>query len=129
EARRRGSSLERLALTFIPHLIPMTRGILSTCYAKLTEPMDTAAVRRLFQERYAGEPFVRVADAPPQTKQTWGSNHCIVYPTVDTRTNRLIVISCLDNLVKGASGQAIQNMNIMFGLDERLGIDHLGTYP
>jgi N-acetyl-gamma-glutamyl-phosphate reductase len=70
-----------------------------------------------------------VADAPPQTKQTWGSNMCLVYPTIDMRTGRLIVVSCLDNLVKGAAGQAIQNMNLMLGLPESMGLKGLPIYP
>ena len=78
---------------------------------------------------YADEPFVRVADEPPQTKQTAGSNMCLVYPTVDVRAGRLVVVSCIDNLVKGAAGQAVQNMNLMFGLREQEGLDRLAVYP
>lgn len=68
-------------------------------------------------------------ETPPQTKQTLGNNMCLIYPTIDVRTNRLIVISCLDNLVKGAAGQAIQNMNLMLGLPETMGLDDLAVYP
>jgi len=122
-------------VTFTPHLIPMTRGILSTCYAPLTQgalPSGEAAreaVRELYRDSYAGEPFVRVADSPPGTKQTRGSNMCFVYPTVDMRTDRLVVVSVLDNLVKGAAGQAIQNMNAMLGLPETMGLDAPAVYP
>ena len=124
-----------LAVTFVPHLVPMTRGILSTCYAPLvagklaTGEKGVQELTGLYHDFYRGEPFVRVADAPPQTKQTWGSNMCLVYPTIDMRTGRLIVVSCLDNLVKGAAGQAIQNMNLMLGLPESMGLKGLPIYP
>jgi len=116
-------------VTFLPHLIPMTRGILSSCYAPLAKDMTKEQVRELYCTSYKGEPFVRVVAAPPQTKQTQANNYCLIYPTVDPRTNRLIVISCLDNLVKGAAGEAIQNMNIMLGLPETMGLEGLAVYP
>jgi N-acetyl-gamma-glutamyl-phosphate reductase len=122
-------------VTFTPHLIPMTRGILSTCYAPVWPgdlPAGDAgkqALRDIYQEFYKDEPFVRVVDAPPATKQTRGSNMCLVYPTLDVRTNRLVVVSVLDNLVKGAAGQAIQNMNLMLGLPETLALDAPAVYP
>ena len=118
-------------VTFTPHLIPMTRGILSTCYATLV----AGTVRRgeealdLYREFYKGEPFVRVVDSPPATKQVSGSNMCLVYPTVDPRTERLVVVSVIDNLVKGAAGQAIQNMNVMLGLPETAGLETAAVYP
>lgn len=117
------------AILFLPHLIPMTRGILATCYVTLRESLSAASVRELYQDFYRDHPFVRIAKAPPATKETLGSNLCLIYPTVDKRTGQLIVLSCIDNLVKGASGQAIQNMNLMLGLDERAGIDVLPVYP
>jgi len=119
-------------VTFLPHLVPTSRGILSSCYAKLKEGKLTKGQEELikvYSDYYKGEPFVRVVDKPPETKQTWGSNLCLVYPTIDVRTGRLIVISCLDNLVKGAAGQAIQNMNIMFGFPETAGLEGLPVYP
>ena len=70
-----------------------------------------------------------MVDTPPQTKQTWGSNLCLVYPTVDQRTGRLVVISCIDNLVKGGAGQAVQNMNLMLGFPEDTGLEALPVYP
>ncbi len=124
-----------LNLTFLTHLIPMTRGILSSCYAQLRPGAFSsweearASVRELYQDFYAGEPFVKVTAAPPQTKQTLGNNMCLVYPTVDVRTGKLIVISCLDNLVKGAAGQAIQNMNLMFGWPETASLEAVAVYP
>ena len=116
-------------VTFTPHLIPMTRGILSTCYAPLASPLTQDAVCGLYRDFYAGEPFASVVDSPPATKQTRGSNMCLVYPTVDVRTERLVVVSVLDNLVKGAAGQAIQNMNAMLGLPEKMGLDAPAVYP
>jgi N-acetyl-gamma-glutamyl-phosphate reductase len=120
------------SVTFLPHLVPTSRGILSSCYAKLSEGKAIKGKEeliKLYHSYYKGEPFVRVVDKPPETKQTWGSNLCLVYPTIDARTGRLIVISCLDNLVKGAAGQAIQNMNIMLGFPETDGLEALPVYP
>ncbi len=124
-----------LSVTFVPHLIPMTRGILTTGYASLT-PGKVAAgkkgeeeVRQLYLDFYKGEPFVKVVEFPPHTKHTWGNNLCLIHPTIDHRTGRLIVISCIDNLVKGAAGQAIQNMNLMLGFPEVTGLEALAIYP
>jgi N-acetyl-gamma-glutamyl-phosphate reductase len=126
-----GHPVQSLRITFVPHLIPMTRGILATCYADLDQERipTTSEVRSLYEEYYANEPFVRVVDQPPHTKWTYGSNLCLVYPMVDTRTRRLLVISCLDNLVKGAAGQAIQNANLLFGLPETTGLLAAPLYP
>jgi N-acetyl-gamma-glutamyl-phosphate reductase len=118
-----------LSVTFVPHLIPMTRGILTTCYAPLASGTKVKEIKELYRDFYKDEPFVRVADSPPHTKQTWGSNLCLVYPTVDQRTGKLVVISAIDNLVKGASGQAVQNMNLMLGLPETTGLEALAIYP
>ncbi|MBI4234098.1 MAG: N-acetyl-gamma-glutamyl-phosphate reductase [Chloroflexi bacterium] len=134
ELRRLDPSQEP-RVTFLPHLIPMTRGILSACYAPLKDGAlaagneGIAELRGLYRDFYKAEPFVTVVDAPPATKHTLGNNCCIIHPTVDARTNRLVVISCLDNLVKGAAGQAIQNMNVMFGLPETEGLEALALYP
>ena len=117
-------------VTFTPHRVPMTRGILATCYAPLVDPnMTKESVREAYQEFYKDEPFVRVTNQPPQTKQTTGSNMCLVYPAVDVQAGRLVVVSCLDNLMKGAAGQAVQNMNLMFGLPETSGPNHIALYP
>ena len=123
---------EPCRVTFVPHLLPMARGILTTAYAYLSEKgrsLGQQGVREAYQEFYHDEPFVRLAVAAPQTKQVRGSNYCAVYPTVDERTERLVVVSCIDNLVKGASGQAIQSMNLMLGLPETAGLEGLGLYP
>jgi N-acetyl-gamma-glutamyl-phosphate reductase len=119
------------SITFIPHLIPMTRGILTTAYAPLAsgDKKEAEEVRQLYRDFYRDEPFVRVVAAPPHSKHTWGSNFCLIYPTVDPRTGRLIVISAIDNLVKGAGGQAIQNMNLMLGLPETSGLQAPAVYP
>ena len=120
------------SVTFLPHLVPTSRGILSSCYAKLKKSTLTEGkdkLLKIYTDYYKGEPFVRVVDKPPETKQAWGSNLCLVYPTVDVRSGRLIAISCLDNLVKGAAGQAIQNMNIMLGFPETAGLEALPVYP
>ena len=117
-------------VTFVPHRIPMTRGILATCYAPLVDSGTTKqTVRDLYKEFYKDQPFVRVTDAPPQTKQTTGSNLCLVYPTVDEQAGRLVVVSCIDNLVKGAAGQAMQNMNVMFGIPEETALPAMALYP
>ncbi|MBN1366584.1 MAG: N-acetyl-gamma-glutamyl-phosphate reductase [Dehalococcoidales bacterium] len=122
-------------VTFVPHLIPMTRGILTTGYASLYQGKLSSGtkgreeLRELYIDFYKNEPYVRVMEAPPHTKHTWGSNFCHIFPTVDIRTNRLIVISAIDNLVKGAAGQAVQNMNVMLGLPETTGIDMPAMFP
>ena len=124
-----------LSVTFVPHLVPMTRGILSSCYARLKGDKLAGGgkakeeLRQLYQEFYKDAPFVRVTSEPPQTKHAWGNNFCFIYPTIDLRTERVIVISCLDNLVKGGAGQAVQNMNLMFNLPETAGLESLAIYP
>jgi N-acetyl-gamma-glutamyl-phosphate reductase len=118
-----------LSVTFLPHLVPMTRGILTSCYAKLASDATKEKLTALYREFYQVEPFVRVVDFPPNTKHTTGSNLCLIYPTIDVRTNRLIVIGCLDNLVKGGAGQAIQNMNLMLGFSETMGLEMPAVYP
>jgi N-acetyl-gamma-glutamyl-phosphate reductase len=122
------------SITFAPHLVPMTRGILTTCYAPLIDELAAGKkgqdkIRQVYLDFYKDEPFVKIVDSPPHTKHTWGSNLCLIYPFVDTRTGRLIMVSCLDNLVKGAAGQAIQNMNLMLGLPETTGLKAPAVYP
>jgi N-acetyl-gamma-glutamyl-phosphate reductase len=108
----------------------MTRGILATVYLHLNQAMTTAEAEGLLREAYAQEPFVRVlSGALPQTKATYGSNYCDVAVRADTRVGLLIAIAAIDNLVKGAAGQAIQNMNIMCGFPERMGLDGPPLYP
>ena len=116
-------------VTFVPHLVPMTRGILTTAYATLARQIEPDDLRQIYADFYKNEPFVRVAATPPHTKHTWGSNLCLVYPSLDTRTGTIIAVSALDNLIKGAAGQAIQNMNVMLGLDERTGLTATAVWP
>ncbi len=117
-------------ITFVPHLAPMTRGILGTHYARLTDPaIDLHDITGIYKTFYEGEPFVRVADAPPSTKETWGSNNVFLYVALNRGSNRLIVVSALDNLVKGAAGSGVQNMNIMLGIPETVGLSKTGVYP
>src|SRR5215469_9288323 len=121
-------------ILFVPHLMPMTRGILATCYADLNwqgarSSPTTEEMRALYAQYYANEPFVHIVEQPPHTKWTYGSNQCLIYPMVDARTRRLLVISCLDNLVKGAAGQAIQNANRLYDLAETSGLPAAAVYP
>jgi len=126
---RKAGNANKLRVTFVPHLIPVTRGILSSCYADLSGDVSQLEIEQIYSSFYDDEPFVRLAESPPGISQTKGSNYCVVYPRIDCRTNRLVVISTLDNLIKGAAGQAIQNMNIMFGLEEKTGISMPPLYP
>ena len=116
-------------VTFVPHIAPMTRGILATCYAPLEPGASQSDLLEAYQSFYADAPFTHVATRPPETKHTLGSNDCIVYPTVDAATDRLIVVRLHRQLVKGAAGQAVQNMNLMFGLPEDEGLRQLALYP
>lgn len=120
---------QTLRLTFVPHLVPMVRGLHATCYADLKPGIDAAAVRTAYQDFYADAPWTRVTVSPPQTKWTSGTNLCLVYPTVDTRTGRLISIGCIDNLGKGAAGQAVQCANLLFGFPETMGLSDQPVYP
>jgi N-acetyl-gamma-glutamyl-phosphate reductase len=118
-----------VTLTFTPHLIPMTRGILATCYGTLHDGVTAADVTEAYRAAYADEPFVRIAASAPHTKWTLGSNLCFVHPVVDAEAGRLVAVSALDNLGKGAAGQAVQCANIMCGLPETLGLPAEGVYP
>lgn len=120
-----------VVVSFTPHLTPMTRGILSTIYGRLKRLVSQEEVLSLYKEFYFGEPFVRVLPAGmlPSTKAVAGSNHCDLGVVVDPRTERIVVISAIDNLIKGASGQAVQNMNIVLGLAEDAGLEGPGIYP
>lgn len=121
----------KMTISFTPHLTPMTRGILSTIYAKLAVEINQEELQAVYRDYYENEYFVRLlsGDNLPQTKWVAGSNFCDIAVTKDNRTNRVVVTSAIDNLVKGASGQAVQNMNIMFGLPENSGLELPGMYP
>jgi N-acetyl-gamma-glutamyl-phosphate reductase len=115
---------------FTPHLAPMDRGILATCYARPTDAASTTAdVMAVLHDAYDDEPFVVVSDRSPSTKATQGSNTCHLTARVDPRTGWVLVLSALDNLVKGAAGQAIQCANLALGLDETLGLPLVGVHP
>ncbi|AFL99088.1 N-acetyl-gamma-glutamyl-phosphate reductase [Desulfitobacterium dehalogenans ATCC 51507] len=120
-----------LLVNFTPHLVPMTRGILATIYAQVTPGVTEADLKVCWQEQYEGEEFVHILPEGiwPQTKFASGSNHSFLQLKVDSRTGRAILISSLDNLVKGASGQAIQNMNLICGLPENMGLKMRGLWP
>ena len=118
-----------VAVTFVPHLVPMTRGILTTCYGVLRGGVSGERVSELYRDYYEGEPFVSVVPNSPTTKQTWGNNDLLVCPTVSERTGTLVVVTALDNLVKGAAGAGVQNMNVMLGLPETMGLEHPAVYP
>jgi N-acetyl-gamma-glutamyl-phosphate reductase len=125
-----------VSLTFTPHMIPMTRGILITAYLHPAGlhpagPVSEGKAESVFREMYASEPFVRVLDGQnlPQTKATLGSNFCDVAVRVDPRSGMLVVFAAIDNLMKGAAGQAVQNMNLMCGFPEELGLRAPGLFP
>jgi N-acetyl-gamma-glutamyl-phosphate reductase len=119
----------RPRLTFAPHLVPMTRGLIATCYAPLRDGVTAAQVSEAYATQYAGEPFVRVTASSPPTKATLGSNWCLVHAIVDEENRRLVAIGVLDNLVKGAAGQALQNFNVLCGLPETQGLEAMPLWP
>lgn len=114
---------------FTPHLIPIVRGILSTTHVFLRKPTDAKALLELYSKFYASEPFVRVREELPQVNFVVGSNYCDIGFELDARSNRLVVVAAIDNLIKGASGQAIQDMNLMFGFDETKGLEAPALRP
>ena len=122
-------------VVFQPHLIPMTRGILSTCYARLSSEWKAKgdalakSVAEVYGDFYKDAPFTTVVGTPPATKHVWGSNYCHVYAQADARSGRLLVISAIDNLVRGGAGEAVQNMNLMCGFPETCGLEALPVYP
>ena len=127
-----GALAERkIRLSFTPHVVPLCRGILSTIYAKLDQGFGIKDVLDAYHEFYKGEMFVRIFKPGSllQTAHVRGSNFCNICPNVDERSGRLIIISLIDNLVKGQAGNAVQNMNIMFGMEESAGISYPGMYP
>ncbi|TDX48046.1 N-acetyl-gamma-glutamyl-phosphate reductase [Orenia marismortui] len=121
---------EDITLSFTPHLLPINRGILATIYANLEENLDTAKILEYYEDYYKKEAFIRVMEEGilPEIKNVAGSNYCDIGLKVDERTGRIIVISAIDNLIKGSAGQAIHNLNIMAGWDESLGLEDLSLY-
>lgn len=120
-----------ITVSFTPHLIPMNRGILTTIYGALQKQMDTGQVHALYQTFYKNEPFVRILPPGqyPNVRNVRGSNFCDIGVYSDPRTGRVIVVTAIDNLVKGAAGQAIQNMNLMMGFEETEGLKSAGMFP
>ena len=118
-------------INFTPHLVPMMRGILVTAYASLTEKVSIEKIREIYEHTYANEEFVRVLRAGdcPQTRFVEGSNFVDVNVVLDERTNRVVMMGAMDNLVKGAAGQAMQNMNILFGCKENTGLKQIPMFP
>ncbi len=120
-----------ITISFTPHLLPIARGILSTVYADLTSDISENDIRKLYRTMYENEPFVRIVPEGtfPATQHVRGSNFCDIGFTIDERTNRIIVISAIDNIVKGAAGQAVHNMNLMCGIDETTGLEGAPFFP
>lgn len=121
----------KVTISFSTHLVPMTRGILCSIYADLIKPINTKQVIEIYQQFYKNHPFVRVRSEGilPSSKEVLGSNFCDIGLVADPRTNRLSVISVIDNLVKGAAGQAIQNFNLMYQFDQQAGLWAMPIYP
>jgi N-acetyl-gamma-glutamyl-phosphate reductase len=120
-----------VTVNFTPHLLPISRGILSTIYADLKDQRETAELLELYRARYQGEPFIRImpGDALPNVNQVKATNFCDIGLVADPRSGRVIVVAAIDNLVKGAAGQAVQNMNVACGFDETLGLGMVPIFP
>ncbi len=116
---------------FTPHLLPMNRGMIATCHVNLTEGTDVAALRKHYKSTYDDEPFVHILEKGqvPQTRHVRGSNHCQIGIFADRTPNSAVIVSVIDNLTKGSSGQAIQNYNLTQGWDETLGLGYVGVFP
>ncbi len=121
----------KVSFTFVPHLLPMIRGILSTIYLSLNKEIAEEEIFGIYSAFYSNEKFVRVLPAPflPETRNVYASNYCDLALKLDVRNNRLIVVSAIDNLVKGAAGQAVQNMNLLLGLKEEQGLEIIPLRP
>ncbi len=114
-------------ITFVPHLVPMTRGMLTTIYVNLAKKIDGEAIHNCISSFYSGRSFIRICSENrfPDTLHVRGTNYCDIGFKLDEPNNRLIIISAIDNLVKGAAGQAVQNMNMMLGINETRGLNHV----
>jgi len=122
-------SEQDISVLFTPHLVPLNRGILTTVYAKAKDDVTKKNLIRAYNDLYKKEPFVRLRRNPPNVQSVRGSNYCDIYPMIIKRTGHVVLLSAIDNLVKGAAGQAVQNMNIMLGFDEKEGISHIPLSP
>lgn len=127
-------ALDRLSedahrIQFTPHLLPVDRGILATIYCRPTKATTTEQVQNIYKEFYRDAPFIRLRNSPPSIKAVRGTNYCDIYPYYDERSHKLIILSVIDNLVKGAAGQAVQNLNLSVGFEETAGLDHIPIRP
>jgi N-acetyl-gamma-glutamyl-phosphate reductase len=122
-------AVKNTTIQFTPHLLPVDRGIFSTIYVHPTGEVHEAELRKLYTDFYAKAPFVRIRKQEPAIKDVRGTNYCDLHISYDERTNMVIVLSVIDNLIKGAAGQAVQNMNIMFGFDESAGLNQIPLNP
>lgn len=131
EEQFQGMNAEEVQVQFTPHLLPVDRGILATAYAQMREAdsMTQEKLTEIYKEYYREKPFVRIREQLPSIKDVKGSNFCDIYPFWDNRTKKVIVVAVIDNLVKGASGQAVQNMNLMLGVDQTTGLQHIPIQP
>ena len=122
---------EKVTITFTPHLLPISRGILSTVYGNLNPGFNTTAISELYQEMYSSQSFIRLLDEDtfPATQYVRGSNFCDIGFKIDSVTNRIIIMTAIDNVVKGAAGQAVQNMNLMCGFKEAAGLETIPLFP
>ncbi len=120
-----------ILVSFTPHLLPISRGILTTIYTNLNNKAELSEIYQIYEQMYKEEPFIRLLEpgSQPATQYVRGSNYCDISLTIDERTSRLIIVSAIDNIVKGASGQAIQNMNLMCGFDETAGLTQIPLFP
>ena len=116
-------------VSFTPHLLPLIRGIFSTAHVFLEKPVEKEDLLGIYREFYAKEPFVRIREELPQVNFVVGSNYCDIGLELDAKSERVVVVATIDNLIKGASGQAIQNMNIMLGFDETEALRDPGLRP
>ena len=125
------ASGEKTMINFTPHLVPMNRGILVTCYADLKKEATQEELYHIYQEYYLKEKFVRLLEkgVNPETRWVKGSNYVDVNVRLDDRTGKVVIMGALDNIVKGAAGQAVQNMNLMFGLQEDMGLHMVPVFP
>lgn len=121
----------KISVTFTPHLLPMNRGILCTCYGDLKKPYSYNDIKKIYEKYYVNEFFIRLMRKSvfPETKWVKGSNYCDIGFSIDERTGRIIIIGVIDNLIKGAAGQAVQNMNLMFNLEENIGLKSIPMFP
>lgn len=120
---------EKIEIDFTPHLLPINRGIISTIYAKINPDFSLTDIQNCLEKKYADEHFVRIIDSEPNIKDAVGSNICLISAKQARSSNKVILISVIDNLCKGASGQAVQNMNIICGFDEREGLEFVPLFP